>query len=408
MLRAGPPVIVPVMTPTYDVIVVGARCAGSSTALLLARRGHRVLLVDRARFPSDTTSTHFVHPPGVEALARWGLEDRLAATGCPPITRYTFDFGPVVLSGSPGTAYGPRRTVLDELLVHAAADAGAEVREGFTVHELVVEGGRVTGIRGHGAGGRHVTESARVVVGADGKHSRVAAAVGAPAYSQRPAVEGCVYAYWSGVATDGFELHVRLGRAMAALPTHEDQTLVLAAWPMVEFDAVRTDVTGNMHKTLELATDLHDRVQRGTRESRFHTVADLPGFLRQPHGPGWALVGDAGYTTDPSTAQGISDAFLDAEGLTAALDETLSGRRREGEVLGEWHRERDERVAPMYELTSSLATQEPLPPDLQQLLAACAGNPQAMDAFASMFAGVLPVPAFFAPDHVARILRAAA
>ncbi len=117
----------------YDVIVVGARCAGSPTAMLLARRGHRVLVVDRSTFPSDTVSTHLVHPPGVAALQRWGLLDRVLATGCPPIDTYAFDFGAFTLSGAPGTpeapvAYAPRRTVLDQVLVEAAAEAGAEVR----------------------------------------------------------------------------------------------------------------------------------------------------------------------------------------------------------------------------------------------------------------------------------------
>ena len=395
------------MTPNHDVIVVGARCAGSPTAMLLARQGHRVLLVDRMRFPSDTVSTHFLHPPGADALARWGLLDRLAATGCPPIDRYTFDFGPVVLSGSPGTAWCPRRTVLDKLLLDAAAEAGAEVREAFTVDDLVFDEGRVVGIRGHGDGGS-TTETARVVVGADGKHSRVAAAVGAPAYHEKPAFEGACYSYWSGVPTSGFEIHIRPFRMVAALPTHDDQTLVLAAWPRAEFDAVRADVEGNLAKTLELAPDLGERVGAGRRESRFHTTSDLPGFLRQPYGPGWALVGDAGYTTDPSSAQGISDAFSDAEHLATALDDVLTGRRAFDAALGEWHRRRDEAVLPMYEFTAGLATLEPPPPDLQRIVGAAAGNPEAMDAFAKLIAGVLPVPAFFAPEHVERILRAAA
>ena len=147
----------------YDAIVVGARCAGSPTAMLLAGKGYRVLVVDRATFPSDTQSTHIVHPPGVAALRRWGLLDRLVATGCPPIDTYAFDFGPFTISGAPGTddvpvAYCPRRTVLDKLLVDAASEAGAEVREGFTVEELVVDDGRVVGVRGHSPGGQLVTE----------------------------------------------------------------------------------------------------------------------------------------------------------------------------------------------------------------------------------------------------------
>ena len=169
----------------YDVIVVGGRCAGSSTAMLLARKGYRVLLVDRATFPSDTISTHLIHPPGVAALRRWGLLDRVVATGCPRITTYAFDMGPFVISGAPGiepeaASYGPRRTVLDKLLIDAAAEAGVEVREAFTVDDVVRDDGRVAGIRGHARGGDPLTERGRVVVGADGLHSVVAKAGDAP------------------------------------------------------------------------------------------------------------------------------------------------------------------------------------------------------------------------------------
>jgi 2-polyprenyl-6-methoxyphenol hydroxylase-like FAD-dependent oxidoreductase len=395
------------MSEIYDVIVSGARCAGSPTAMLLARLGHRVLLVDRVTFPSDTVSSHCVHPPGVDALRRWGLLDRLAATGCPPITSYRYDFGPVVLDGSPGTAYAPRRTVLDKLLVDAAAEAGVEVREGFTLDEVLVDDGRVTGIAGHDRDGRPSSERARVVVGADGKHSRVAAAVDAPVYDEKPGVEGAYYAYWSGVETSGFELFVRPDRAMVAVPTNDDLTLVLVAWPIADMDAVRADVEGNFLKALELAPALGDRVAAGRRESRFHASGDLPGFFRKPYGPGWALVGDAGYTIDPSTAQGISDAFRDAEQLASALDDALSGRRPFDEAMAAFHRERDESVRPMYELTFELATLEPPPPELQRILGAAAGQREAMDAFARMFTGVMPVPEFFAPEHLDGIMRGA-
>src|SRR5258708_18309551 len=170
------------MNSTYDVIVVGARCAGSPTAMLLARKGYRVLVVDRATFPSDTISTHVVHPRAVAAVARWGLLDRLAATGCPPIHTYAFDFGPFAISGSPGTADAPvaycaRRTVLDKLLVDAASEAGAEVREGFTVDEILIEDDRVVGINGRAKDGQRVAERAQVVIGADGRFSMLAQAV---------------------------------------------------------------------------------------------------------------------------------------------------------------------------------------------------------------------------------------
>src|SRR6476661_7650525 len=166
---------------TFDAIVVGARCAGSPTAMLLARKGYRVLVVDRATFPSDTVSTHILHPLGVAALARWGLLDRLTATGCPPLHTYTFDFGPFTISGSPGTADAPvaycaRRTVLDKLLVDAAVEAGVEIREGFTVEEVLIEDGAVVGVKGRSTGSEMVTERARLVVGADGRYSVVAQA----------------------------------------------------------------------------------------------------------------------------------------------------------------------------------------------------------------------------------------
>ncbi|MGH9033580.1 MAG: NAD(P)/FAD-dependent oxidoreductase, partial [Acidimicrobiia bacterium] len=303
---------------TYDVIVVGARCAGSPTAMLLARKGYKTLVVDRATFPSDTISTHLVHPPGVVALQRWGLLDRLTATGCPPIDTYAFDFGPFTISGAPGTdeapvAYSPRRTVLDKLLVDAASEAGAEVREGFTVEDVVIEDGRVTGIRGHGKGGATVSEGARVVIGADGRHSLVARAVEPEQYNEKPPLLCGYYTYWSGLPMNGrFETYIRPDRGFAAWPTHDGLTLVIGGWPFAESNANKKDIEGNYLDMLELAPAFADRVRAATREARFAGTA-VSNFFRKPYGPGWALVGDAGYNKDFITAQGIHDAFRDAE-----------------------------------------------------------------------------------------------
>jgi flavin-dependent dehydrogenase len=154
------------MSTPYDAIVVGARCAGSPTAMLLARKGYRVLVIDRASFPSDTLSTHLIHAPGVAALRRWGLLDRVIASNCPANTTYSFDFGPVTITGTPrphdgiSTAYAPRRTVLDTILVDAAAAAGAEVRERFTLEDIVIDDGVVVGIRGRSADGSSLEERA--------------------------------------------------------------------------------------------------------------------------------------------------------------------------------------------------------------------------------------------------------
>jgi flavin-dependent dehydrogenase len=400
------------MTNEYDAIVIGARCAGSPTAMLLARMGCKVLVVDRATFPSDTLSTHVVHPPGVAALQRWGLLGRLVATGCPPIDTYAFDFGPFTLSGAPGTddapvGYCPRRTVLDKLLVDAAAEAGAEVREGFTVEDVVIEDGRVIGIRGHSQSGATITERAQVVVGADGRFSLVARAVGPEQYNDKPPLLCGYYSYWSGLPMDGrFEVYVRPGRGWAAAPTHDDLTLVVAGWPHAEFEANKADVEGNYLKMFELAPAFAERIGAATREARFAGTS-VPNFFRKPFGPGWALVGDAGYNKDFITAQGITDAFRDAELCASALHESLSGTRPFDVAMGEYQTKRDQHVLPMFDFTTQLATLEPPPPEMQQLLGAVHGNQEAMDGFARVNAGVTSPSEFFSDENVGRIFAAA-
>src|SRR5262245_11463339 len=190
----------------YDAIIIGARCAGSPTAMLLARKGYRVLLVDKAGFPSDTPSTHFIWQAGVSRLKQWGLLERLRATNCPPVTRISLDLGDFVLRGTPppmpdGTveAYGPRRTVLDKILADAAGEAGAELREHFEVQELSFDNGRVTGIRGRTQNGSMVTEQARIVIGADGRNSLVARAAKAREYHTSPPLAPTCFTYWSNV-----------------------------------------------------------------------------------------------------------------------------------------------------------------------------------------------------------------
>ncbi|MDA3648917.1 NAD(P)/FAD-dependent oxidoreductase [Saccharopolyspora indica] len=387
--------------PGFDVIVVGARCAGSPTAMLLARAGYRVLVVDRATFPSDALSTHLVHPPGVAALRRWGLLDRLVATGCPPIHTYAFDFDSVVVSGSPGTAeepvaYGPRRTVLDKMLVDAAAEAGAEVREGFAVSEVVFDDdGRVVGVRGRERGGPLVTELARVVVGADGLHSPVARAVRAEQYNEQPRLMVGYYSYYSGLEMDGvFKAHSRPYRSFGAWPTNDGLTLVGGCWPFAEFNQVKKDLLGNYLKNFELAPSWAERIRGARREARLVGAA-LPNFFRTPFGPGWALVGDAGYCKDFFTAQGISDAFISAELCAGALDEALSGRRPFDAAMADYQAARDQHAQPVYDFTVQVSTLEPSA-EFQKVMDGIAGDQRAMDCFARVNAGVTPMSEFMA------------
>lgn len=381
----------------YDAIVVGARCAGSPTAMLLARKGHRVLLVDRDTFPSDSFRNHVVLHGGSKRLHRWGLLERLVAAGTPPIRKMTLDLGDFPLTGTPPTEegvasqYGPRRYVLDKMLVDAAAEAGAEVREGFSVSELLFEDGRVVGIKGKEKGGPAVTERARIVIGADGQYSLVARSVEAATYNETPALTCGYFSYWSGVPCEGIEIIFRDRPAfMLAFQTNNGLTCVAAQVPVGEFPTFRTDVDGYFYKVLEHAPELAEKVRAGRREERYYGSAQLEGFFRKPHGPGWALVGDAGYHKDPITAQGISDAFRDAELLSDALDEGFSGRKALDEALAGYEQARNEAAQPSYEDACRSATFPPASPGFLRLRAAVRGDQELTDLLYGVGLGTVP------------------
>ncbi len=390
----------------YDVIVVGARCAGASTALLLARKGHRVLLVDRSTFPSDLRlSTHLVWQPGVAALKRWGLLEELAGSGCPPMTTATLDVGPFTLTGTiPAAdgvqeAYAPRRIVLDTMLVRAAVQAGAELWEGCTVDELLTDdgpGARVTGIRGRTRSGQAVTATATVVVGADGTRSPTAARLQAPTYLRRPARQGTYFTYWSGLPNRVNTLYPRPYRSVVTIPTHDGLTLVAVNWVIDDYRAVRHDIAGHYHRTIaEVAPELAEQLRTGRREDRWIGAA-VPSYFRRPYGPGWALVGDAGYLKDPCTAQGITDAFRHAELLADALDDGLRRNRTFVEALAHYEQRRNAAAMPMYEFTYATSSLEPPTPEEMELFEAMRADPALAGRFLGVFAGTVPVRDFFA------------
>jgi flavin-dependent dehydrogenase len=298
--------------------------------------------------------------------------------------------------------------VLDKLLVDAAVMAGAELREQFLVQDLVWEGNHVSGITGRSAHGMTVTEKARIVIGADGIHSLVARQVEAPTYNIRQALQCSYYSYWSGVPIDGVEFYPREHRGIGAFPTHYGLTCIVVGWPHDEFHAFRTNIEGNFLKTLELAPALAERVRQGRREERFTGTADLANFFRKPYGPGWALVGDAGYHKDPITAQGITDAFRDAELVAEAVDAALSGKRPVEETMAEYEQRRNEAALPLYEFTCQLATLELPPPEMQQLFAALRYDQEQANRFFGVIAGTVPIPEFFAPENLEAIVSAAA
>ncbi|HVH74607.1 MAG TPA: FAD-dependent monooxygenase [Stellaceae bacterium] len=394
----------------YDAIVVGARCAGSPTATLLARLGYRVLLVDRARFPSDTISTHFIWPPGVACLRRWGLLDKVLATGCPAFRTIGLDVGEFQLEGDLPPIDGgcdmlaPRRTVLDKLLLDAAAAAGAEVREGFTATGLISSGEAATGVRGRSRQGGEIEERARLVIGADGRNSLVARAVSAAEYDARPSLTCAYYAYWRDVAPHLPAIHTRPRRTVISFPTNDGLTITPIIAPREEFQAIRADLDGFAAQGLGLVADFAEPFRDARRVEPIRGTGTLPNFFRKPYGPGWALVGDAGYHKDPILAQGISDAFRCAEWLAEAVHAGFSGDRPLAEALAGYQRKRDECLAPMYGLTCSLASFEPPPPETLALYEALRSNAAERSRFFGTLGGTVPIAEYYAPENLQRIL----
>jgi flavin-dependent dehydrogenase len=370
----------------YDAIIVGARVAGSATGMLLARAGMKVLVLDRASFPSDTLSTHQVQAPGVERLRRWGLLDALAGT--PPAHRVRFSPGDIVLDGrfpDGGAVWSPRRRLLDQVLVNAARAAGAEVREACPVDELVFDGDRVTGVRR----GR-TTERARLVIGADGRHSMVAKAVGAPAYRAVPARTVGYYTYWSGVELAGGEIYGRGDRMMGAWPTDDGLVITYVVAPVGQFRAFRADIEGTVLEALD-RSELGVRIRAGERVDRFYGTADTGARFHRPFGPGWALVGDAGLVLDPVTGQGISDALRDAELLSEALVA--------GEPPARYEQRRNEATSAMYDFTAELASFAPPKPEQIALFSALVGNQAEIDRFLGVLTGSVPMAEYFASSE---------
>src|SRR5215472_9930993 len=395
----------------YDVIVVGARVAGAATAMLLARQGLRVLAVDRVSFPRDTISSHQLQVPGGALLHRWGLLGKLTAAGTPPASRVRFDAGGgLVMDGrfpayeGVDAIYSPRRTLLDALLVGAAREAGAEVRENFRVTQVTFSGGRVTGIRGSARGRPAVTETASLVIGADGKRSLVAGAVGARPYRERPVRSFASYSYWAGVPVSGGELYQRPGRAVAVFPTNDDLTMVYVAAPVTEFASARADLEGHYLRSLDLCGDLGERVRSGCRAERLRTTPDQPNTFRCSHGPGWALAGDAGVVMDSVSAQGMTNALRDASCLSAAVVAGLGGSRPLAGALRDHQRRRDRAIRGMYDFTIDLAAFPPARPGQRLFLAAVAADQQETDRFLGAFAGIVPPEDYFTLGTVVRVL----
>ena len=392
----------------YDVIVAGARCAGASTALLLARAGHRVLVVDRAALPADTLSTLYIHQPGVALLGRWGLLDDLRDTGAPVIAHTLYEVADVRLSarlpGSDGIDFtmAPRRHILDWQLARAAVAAGAELSDRSAVVGLLTDGDRITGVRIRRANGDVTAVRASLVVGADGMRSTVARLTRAREYWRRPRLTCAYYGFWHGVPAV-FEQYQRPGRWIGAMPTHHGLTLVAAYFPQAEFRQVRLDCKrAHADAVRAAAPQLHERLAAGRPAGRLRGTGDQRNFLRTAAGPGWALVGDAGHHKDSVTARGITDAFRQAELLAGCLSSLQGGRLPPAGVdrcLRRYLAERDELVRMGYRATLAVGLLDVTPQRLA-LLRVIAQSADLTARYFAAAAGVCEPHELFTPELI--------
>ena len=342
----------------FDVVVVGARCAGAATAMLLARAGHRVLIVERGRYGTDTLSTHALMRGAVLQLHRWNVLPAVIAAGTPPVRQATFFYGdePVSVPIAPrdgiDALYAPRRYLLDRLLVDAASTAGADVVYGFRVKGVPgSESGRVTGVELEDEDGHLHRITTRMVIGADGLQSTVARLVGAHSYRVGQHATATIYGHWSGLDVNGYGWYFIPGVSAAAIPTNSGQTCVSISLPAREFPRLFAHQKERAFRELlmQVAPRLAAQIDRAD-ETPLRGFPGHFGFFRQAYGPGWALVGDAGYFKDPLTAHGITDALRDAELLARAI---AAGSV---DALAAYQDQRDAASVEVFEATDAIAS----------------------------------------------------
>ncbi|MFF2190815.1 NAD(P)/FAD-dependent oxidoreductase [Streptomyces sp. NPDC058155] len=389
----------------YDVIVIGARCAGSPAAMLFARQGYRVLLLDKARFPQDTLSSHYIHQPGVALLGRWGLLDELRDAGCPPIDHESYEGPGVRLDGFSlpvdgyRTTYAPRRFVLDPILAGGAVAAGAEFREGCAVNDLVFEDGRVVGVRYTTPGGAEATDRARLVVGADGMRSLVARKVGARNVVEHPRMSCVYYSYWAGVPA-GFEVYERPGRWVVAVRTNDDLTLIMTYFPQDEFPEVRKAVEpAYLEAVRSTSPELYERMSAGRRAEQMYGTGHQENYFRKAYGPGWVLLGDAVHHKDSITARGITDAFIQAQSLSEHIGDGLHDDAALQEALQRYEDDVEDTFSDVYQ--GALNVAELKPEGRTEMLRKLVGHQELIDRYFSTVSGACSIDDFYNAELLA-------
>lgn len=351
----------------YDAIIVGARVAGATTALLLAERGYSILLLDKDRFPSPVISTHVFFTDSLDVFERVGVLDEILAIDAPRLTAMRFPYVEGDFPDVNGRNYALciRRETLDEIPLRACQHhPNIEVQTETRVTGLTWEDDRVSGVRYQvRGGGQESTARARIVIGADSRHSLVARAVGAESYDEIPALFAWYYGYFRNMPLDDppsvFAARTSLPEIEAeyaasfVFPCDDNLTLVGFGVQRDRFDAFREDHRGNYFAGLRTLPQVMERLGDTELEGSIVGTGDLPNFLRVPAGPGWALVGDAGCHKDPHTIQGMGDAVRSAAILSDELDAWFRDQKSEDDAGRDYHRRRDADLKPMYDFTTN-------------------------------------------------------
>ena len=294
--------------------------------MLMARAGLRVLVVDPVGPERDPLSTHALMRGAVLQLHRWGLLGDIRGSGAPAIRHTNFYYGSekVEIEIRPrhgvDALYAPRRTVLDPVLAAGAAEGGAEIRYGWAVDDVLLNGrNRVIGARLRAPGRNSIDVRASLLVGADGIRSTVARLVGAPIDHGCDHATACLYQYWTGLGRHAYEWYYHPGLGAGEIPTNEGVSCVFLSVPPGRLKGLgRAAREALFSQGLDTAAPgLPGRF--GRPASGLRAFLGAPGYLKRAAGPGWALVGDAGYFKDPLTAHGITDALRDAEILARAV-----------------------------------------------------------------------------------------
>jgi 2-polyprenyl-6-methoxyphenol hydroxylase-like FAD-dependent oxidoreductase len=374
--------------------------------LLFARRGYRVLLLDRDRFPSETMSTRYIHQPGIERLSRWGLLDAVIASACPRLDRIRYQLADVVLEGripawaGSDATYAPRRYVLDQILVDAAVEAGADFADGCTATELLSDGSRVTGLRFRNRSGNSVDETARLLVGADGMRSTIARLVSAREQVGDPLMTCVYYSCWRDVpAIFGFTEVT--GNWLAVIPTHDDTTILATYFPQDRFDEIRTHAwEAHVDAIRAISPHFAESIAGRSPIDRLRGSGDQRNFFRQAAGAGWALVGDAGHHEDSITARGITNSFVQADLLTECVADDLLDEERLVQALDRYAVERDAALTEAYRSTLALARLQ-VDESRIAILRAVSTDPELTQRFFRVVAGIMPMNELVTPELLA-------